>query len=127
MTLKKAIRDYIQRLAIIIAALTVPIIANARPADCIFLANGRLIMDGPCDFQPEVLINTNEPKGSFRISTKLYFATVQLTEPKIANGNWNEEPGATHAHTPLGQLSRIGACWQNQTAAICVWKLGERP
>jgi hypothetical protein len=47
---------------------------------------------------------------------------VSLTDKNTADGFWNEDEGANHAQTPLGKLTRKGACWQNKTAKVCAWK-----
>jgi hypothetical protein len=59
------------------------------------------------------------PKEQDKIS---YFALLNVTGKNIGEGSWNEEEGASHAHTPLGNMQRNGACWENSTAKICAWK-----
>ncbi|MDT2022425.1 hypothetical protein [Methylocella sp. CPCC 101449] len=98
--------------------------ADARPADCLLEVQGRRVIDGACDF-------TAMPDGSFQISAKRgqnieWFAQVQVSERNVAQGYWNGEAGARHAHYNLGQLQASGACWSNATARVCAWKIGER-
>ncbi|MEO7063874.1 MAG: hypothetical protein ABI082_08925, partial [Dokdonella sp.] len=54
-----------------------------------------------------------------------YFATVTIQRNGAGEGFWNEETGASHAHTPLGALHRNGWCWENETAKVCASKLTE--
>lgn len=82
---------------------------------CTLEVNGISYIQGPCK-------GYLEDDGGFQITKKDYFAVVNLQEPNKAEGFWNEEAGATHAHSPLGILQREGACWKNKNASICVWK-----
>lgn len=98
--------------------------ADARPADCLLEVQGRRVIDGTCDF-------SRQSDGSFQISAKRgprieWFAQVQVEGRNVAQGYWNGEAGARHAHYNLGQLQASGACWSNATARICAWKVGER-
>ena len=50
-------------------------------------------------------------RGSFQIRRTdggrlLYFAHVNVSAPGKADGYWNGELGATHAHAELGELAR---------------------
>jgi hypothetical protein len=75
-------------------------------------------IDGSCKIELE-------PNGSFKISTSAanlpigYFAVVFAPE---GTAYWNEELGSNHAHTPLGDLRRKGACWENERAKVCAWR-----
>ena len=62
---------------------------------CRFCRDGKTYIDGPCDF--------TATKEQFEISNRgtgkgLFFAIVD-TEPEGAEGFWNAERGATHAHS----------------------------
>lgn len=68
-----------------------------------------------------------EDDGGFTIDASekgpiTYFAVISVSGKHQADGFWNEEKGANHAHTPLGQLTRKGACWENKNAKVCAWK-----
>lgn len=82
---------------------------------CLLEINGTKYIDGQC----EISMNKD---GSFQIIKAGYFASVNIEEKNIASGYWNEEKGARHAHSPLGDLTRKGACWQNSTSKVCAWK-----
>ena len=50
-----------------------------------------------------------------------YFAAVTVVSPGVAEGAWNEDAYANHAHSPLGTLYREGACWTNNLASVCAY------
>jgi len=114
-------RTLIATAAILTVAVTQ---AAAFQGTCLLEVNGHAYIKGPCN------IDVMSKDGSFSIGTdeeRDYFAYVNLDEPpkagaqQTADGFWNEEPGVSHAHSPLGSLTRDGACWSNQTAKICAW------
>jgi hypothetical protein len=87
---------------------------------CLLEVGGRTYIDGRCP------INMS-PDGSFTIGASesaplTFFASVRITGKKLAEGHWNEEEGANHAHTPLGELRFDRGCWQNETAKVCAWE-----
>jgi hypothetical protein len=87
---------------------------------CFLEVAGRRYIDGQCPI-------SMSPDGSFTIvaaeSVPLtFFASVRIIGKKLAEGHWNEEEGANHAHTPLGELRFDRGCWQNETAKVCAWK-----
>lgn len=92
--------------------------AHARPAKCLLTVNGSTFIDGPCDFRP-----LSGKKGDFQITAPdgLYFAYLYVEKDGNGTGHWNEEPGAGHAHTPLGPLTRDGACWTSDSVKLCAW------
>lgn len=84
---------------------------------CLLEVQGKRYIDGRCP----ILMS---PGGSFQIGASesdplTYFASVSTTGRDVGDGFWNEERGASHAHTPLGVLHRRGACWENETAKVC--------
>ncbi|WP_321813935.1 MULTISPECIES: hypothetical protein [unclassified Paraburkholderia] len=100
------------------AFIAAPASAYAKTGRCLLEVNNKTYLDGPC----EVKI---EKGGTFTIGVSdkhpsKYFAYV-LMDDDGAHGYWNEEPGATHAHSELGLLRRDGACWVNDTARVCAW------
>ncbi len=92
--------------------------SGQKTGRCLLVVDGKTYLSGRCKI-------TMEKDGSFQIlntGRKLtYFAQVQIDESG-ATGYWNEEKGANHAHTPLGDLTRDGACWVNRRAKICAWR-----
>jgi Short C-terminal domain len=87
---------------------------------CLLEVGGRKYIDGQCPI-------SMSPDGSFSIGAAesvplRFFATVRIAGNRLAEGHWNEEEGANHAHTPLGELRFDRGCWQNQTAKVCAWK-----
>jgi hypothetical protein len=94
--------------------------ASSVDGTCLLEVAGRSFIDGPCEIDLE-------PDGSFMITAYrageiTYFAYVSLDGANLATGYWNEEIGAGHAHSPLGTLTRSGACWQNSNAKVCGWR-----
>jgi hypothetical protein len=94
---------------------------------CLLEVDGRRYLDGPCNI-------VMQRDGSFEIGTgerkrAQYFAVVFLSKdtPGLAEGWWNGRDGESHAHTPLGNLSRQGGCWTNARVKVCAWRRGTRP
>ncbi|WP_429807505.1 hypothetical protein [Ensifer sp. B1-9] len=89
------------------------------PAKCLLQIKGVKYITGRCDFRP-----TGE--GDFVLQGRDYFTYVFVSTqdaPNMAEAHWNGRPSSTHAHSPLGKLTRDGACWVSETAKICAWKL----
>jgi hypothetical protein len=86
-------------------------IAAQQQAMCKFVVEGKTIISGRCNFE-------SDPDGSFRIWDDVH--TVYLNvDGKTAEASWNKNPKSFHADSPLGMLTRNGACWWNATAQIC--------
>lgn len=94
--------------------------ASAKPGKCLLVVDGKTYISGRCEIELY-----KDGTGSFQITEirkgGRYFAQV-LIDNNGASGYWNEERGANHAHTPLGELTRDGACWKNGRARVCAWK-----
>jgi hypothetical protein len=92
--------------------------AWAVPGRCLLVVDGKTYLNGPCKVE-------TRSGGNFQVLSSgrlTYFANVSLTGDNEANGFWNEEMGANHAHTPLGSLRRNDACWANDKAIVCAWR-----
>ncbi len=107
---------------VFLAGVSVTAMAASRSVEgrCLLEVQQKQYLNGPC---PLVL----EADGGFTIGASEkrsleYFAIVSITGKNTAEGFWNEERGATHAHTNLGKLTRNGACWQNTQTKVCAWK-----
>ncbi|MBD59268.1 MAG: hypothetical protein CL808_04000 [Citromicrobium sp.] len=70
-------------------------------------------IDEICEF------SAYDESGSVQISGVEYFAQVDIPGDGTAWGTWNGEANATHAQTPLGDLTRDGACWVGEKARVC--------
>lgn len=88
-------------------------VTPAYAATCLLEVDGKAYIDGPCEF-------SSWEGGDFQILAGDYFAYVYPSDAP-AYGYWNGTPGATHAHDPLGELRRDGACWVNETAKVCAY------
>ncbi len=92
--------------------------AQAFMGKCVLTVGGKDYLNGPCE------IEMLDKDGSFTVGASdtapsPYFAYVVVTGPGVADGSWNRDPKATHAHSPLGVLKRQGACWVNEKARVC--------
>ena len=120
--------------ALIVAGAAPRAQAAQRKADCLLIVDGKTYINGSCDYSPD-------SDGSFQISRYVvthggtygyqtrghgYFASVFPNGDGSATGSWNGTEHASHAMVDLGTLRRAGACWQNERAKVCVWKVGER-
>lgn len=92
-------------------------IGKGREASCLLVVKGFEAIRGKCEFTP-----TNKD-GSFVITSYngKYFAYVIIISKGVAEGYWNEEPYATHAHSPIGTLYREDGCWVNDLASVCAY------
>jgi hypothetical protein len=105
--------------AIMIAVSVLLTPALAKPVQCFLSVNGKVYIDKICDY------DEFDKDGSFTIGANgksRYF-------PYVFPGSesyWNEAPTSTHAHTSLGVLHQSGACWTNEQARVCAWKIGEK-
>ncbi|WP_322095208.1 hypothetical protein [Paraburkholderia bannensis] len=109
----------ISLLLLALAVVAAPASAYAKTGRCVLQVNQKTYLDGPCEVKLE-------EHGTFSIGAggnhpAKYFAYV-LMDDDGAHGYWNEEPGATHAHSDLGILKRDGACWVNDTAKVCAYQ-----
>jgi hypothetical protein len=90
-------------------------IAAQRQAQCKFTVEGKTYINGKCNFE-------SDPDGSFRIWDDLHTIYVNV-DGNTAEASWNKNPKSFHADSPLGTLTRKGACWENATAQICARSL----
>lgn len=88
-----------------------------RPANCLLVVDAQEIIKGRC------LFTHLDQDGSFQIQSGngKFFAMVQIESKGVGEGYWNEEPYASHAHTPLGTLYREEGCWVNNAASVCAY------
>ena len=88
-----------------------------KPGRCLLEVDGKKYISGSCRVDLA-------KGGSFHVydlKKHGYFAYVNVNG-NSAEGYWNEDPMATHAQSPLGTLTRNGACWQNDRAKVCAWR-----
>lgn len=109
------------RFALVAALASLGVPGNAqdrsRPAECLLVVKAKEYIRGECQFSP------NGTDGSFIISSYngQYFAYVTITSAGVAEGYWNGEAYASHAHSPLGTLHRQDGCWVNDMASVCAY------
>ena len=91
--------------------------STSKPGRCLLEVDGKKYISGSCRVDLA-------KGGSFQVydlKKRGYFAYVNVSG-NSAEGYWNEDPRATHAQSPLGTLTRDGACWQNERAKVCAWR-----
>ena len=86
--------------------------AATRPADCTLIVNGKSYIGGICEFQHD------DSNGSFSIYGDKYWAMVNVENGK-GEASWNGVPYATAAQTELGDVHRVGGCWEGPKVRIC--------
>lgn len=99
-----------------------PAVAANVQGRCVLSVAGTTYIDGPCEidfFGGDGSFSALQLDPSGDLS---YFAYVLVIGRDVAEGHWNGERGASHAHTPLGTLQRRGGCWINETARVCAWR-----
>jgi hypothetical protein len=85
---------------------------------CLLKVDGTIYLNGKCAINIDM--NHGVETGDFSIGTdgkSEYFAYVN---DHGRSATWNA--GASHAHAPLGTLSKKGACWTNSHAKVCAWR-----
>lgn len=92
-----------------------PLPAYTGPGQCLLQVEGRKYLEGQCQIEQSRTQLKIMPAGR-RLT---YFATILIDEAEASRGYWNEERGANHAHSDLGELNRQGNCWVNATARVC--------
>ena len=90
-------------------------VAAQRQALCKFVVEGKTTINGRCNFEVD-------PDGSFRIWDDAHTVYVNVNG-NTAEASWNRNPKSLHADSPLGTLTRNGACWANAATEICARKL----
>lgn len=93
-------------------------LAAQRKAQCKFAVEGKTYLNGPCNFE-------SDPDGSFRIWDNIHTVYVNV-DGNTAEASWNKNPKSLHADSPLGILTRNGACWENATAQVCARSMRTR-
>lgn len=86
------------------------------PGRCLLQINGRKYLEGACQIERDSDTLRALPPGG-RLPG--YFGYLIFDGAARAEGYWNGEPGANHAHNRLGVLRRDGDCWANAGARIC--------
>jgi hypothetical protein len=98
--------------------------ASAKPAQCFLSIDGKTYIDKVCNGE-------FEKDGSFTLGAgetahDRYFVYANENDDGTMAGYWNGTEAESHAHEDLGTLSQSGACWANDHARVCAWKIGEK-
>lgn len=102
---------------------------HAKPVQCFLNVNGKTYINKICDGDFEkngsfTLGTDNTPNGTGKRNK--YFVYMNRNNDGTMAGYWNGIEAESHASGPLGDLSKLGACWTNEQAKVCAWKIGER-
>lgn len=90
--------------------------APASAGTCRLVSEAKVILDAPCGLE------VFDTEGSFTATfdDEPVFVTVLVAPGGAAEGYWNGgDPQSTHAHDPLGPLTRDGDCWFGEAATVC--------
>ena len=104
-----------------------PAFANSpySRGECLLSYGSEVRLNGPSEYTLDKdgsLYASDIPASKGNI-----FAYVNLNGDGTADASWNGGGGASHAHDPLGTMTREGGCWGNNLNVVCVWKAGTRP
>lgn len=105
-----------------VTALFLSVSAQAKPAQCLLVVDGKTYLNGTCNFESEKGGSFTIGVGSEKVDSK-YFAYVNIFDDGTVNGYWNGDEANSSAHNDLGELKRNGACRFNDRAIICAWAL----
>ena len=105
------------RLIATLALLASP--TAAGELKCFIEVGGQVYLDGPCEYASEagtITVGVDETEAS------PYFVYL-FPEGDVAEAFWNGVERESHAHTPLGTLTRGGDCWTGADAKVCAYPL----
>lgn len=86
--------------------------ADTRPGDCTLTVDGKSYISGPCEFSPP------DKNGSFLIYGERHWAWVFVERGK-AEASWNGVEDPDNGHSALGNVRRVGGCWEGAKVKIC--------
>ncbi len=98
--------------------------AHAFTGKCVLQVDGKTYLNGPCPIGLEKGGDfSNGTDGTDTTKPSKYFAMVSIDKDTgTGDGWWNGVDADSHAHDPLGKLTRQGACWVNARAKVCAMK-----
>ena len=105
---------------ILLSALLPVGAAEARPADCLVVLEGRTYIDGQCDFQAE-------NGGDFTIRQGSRTAKVTVDPGSREGRAFFEDTSPRNPQSLVWDVRRQGACWVDGSSRICAWDIGQRP
>jgi hypothetical protein len=86
------------------------------PANCYVEVDGIVWLNQSCPVDTADAGNWYINTGPQAVQTFVYLQTLE----GAIDAHWNGGSGATHAHDPLGTLTRRGDCFTNDRAKICI-------
>jgi hypothetical protein len=124
-------------LALILAAMWPQASAQAKIADCLFVVEGVVFIDGPCEFHyigrngsfnfddNKLVMRCPKRKSNcFDSQLELVrsgtFGQLLVTSPKRGIIYWNSSV-MSRAQDELPKVVRKGACWIGTGVKLCAW------
>jgi len=95
-----------------IMALAITASGPALAAKCLIVVDDQTKLSGPCQVHNGMI---NVTVGA---TPNTYFAVLPY---QGGEAFWNEERGINHAHSPLGEVTKSGACWLGRRVRVCAW------
>jgi hypothetical protein len=94
--------------------------ASASPARCLLQVDGRVYLQGRCNYEPLDGDSFAIGTAGDGLAASPYFAYAHR-----GTSYWNGTPPSSHAHDSLPDLYREGACMRNRTGStrLCAWGL----
>jgi hypothetical protein len=108
-------------LPLLAGAFLLPQAAEARPADCLVVMEGRTYIDGPCEYE-------SYPEGHFMVTLGRRSARV-MVDIGFRGGHalYEDTSPDNREARAIGDVHRDGSCWINRVGRVCAWPPGQRP
>jgi hypothetical protein len=108
-------------LPLLAGAFLLPQAAEARPADCLVVLEGRTYIDGPCEYE-------SFPEGHFIVTLDRRSAKVMVDIGfRVGHALYEDTAPANPEARLIGDVHREGSCWINRVGRVCAWQPGQRP
>jgi hypothetical protein len=88
---------------------------------CIIEVEGTAYLDDSCLYSRFKDGSVFSIGGATRENGSALTAYIEV-EGDTGEGSWNSAIGESHAHTSLGSLTKVGSCWMNDHAKVCVYE-----
>jgi hypothetical protein len=92
---------------------------TSKAGTCVLEVDDRLVHVGACRITASATSLTIRPARS---PAPFAIVNADANDPSAGLGYWSgPEQGSTHAHDPLGDMRRCGACWIGKMGKVCAW------
>ena len=89
--------------------------APAAQVNCRIEVADKVWLDGPCDYKGaggQLILNVRPEDGED-------FVYIDEADAAVSHATWSGGGGGSTAQSPLGALTRDGACWTGEGTRIC--------